>query len=62
MDGDETAMGFIYDAMDQAKETVKSAYGDKRQNVFPIWKSINERWNKQLRRPLHATGNYLNPR
>jgi len=27
----------------------------------PIWDVIDERWDKQLHRPLHATGYYLNP-
>ena len=62
VDGDKPAMGYIYEAMDQAKEAIKERYGDKRQKYFPIWKIINERWNKQLHRPLHAIGHYLNPR
>jgi len=62
VDGDKPAMGFIYEAMDQAKEAIKKAYGDKRQKYFPIWKIIDDRWNKQLHRPLHAAGYYLNPR
>eukprot|EP00253_Pinus_taeda_P004389 PITA_04389 len=48
--------------MDQAKEQIKAAYGDKRQKYIPLWKIIDERWNKQLHRPLHAVDYYLNPR
>ena len=62
VDGDKPSMGFIYEAMDQAKEVIKARYRDKRQNYFPIWKIIDERWNKQLHRPLHAIGYYLKPR
>ena len=62
VDGDKHAMGFIYEAMDQAKEAIKARYRDKRQKYFPIWKIIDERWNKQLHRPLHATRYYLKPR
>ena len=62
VDGDKPAMGFIYEAMDQSKEAIKKAYGDKRQKYFPIWNIIDDRWNRQLHRPLHAAGYYLNPR
>ena len=30
VDGDKPTMGFIYEVMDQAKEAIKEAYGDKR--------------------------------
>ena len=62
VDGYKPSMGFIYEAMDQAKEAIKERYGDKRQKYFPIWKIIDERWNKQLHRLFHAAGYYLNPR
>ena len=62
VDGDKAAMGFIYEAMDQAKEAIKEAYEGKRQKYLPMWKIIDERWNRQLHRPLHAAGYYLNPR
>ena len=56
VDSDKLAMGFIYEAMDQAKEAIKEAYGGKRQKYMPLWRIIDERWNKQLNRPLHAVG------
>ena len=28
----------------------------------PIWAIIDERWNNQLHRPIHAAGYFLNPR
>ena len=62
VDGDKAAMGFIYEAMDQAKEAIKEAYEGKRQKYLPMWKIIDEQWNRQLHRPLHAAGYYLNPR
>lgn len=27
----------------------------------PIWKRIDDRWDRQLHRPLHAAGLFLNP-
>ena len=62
VDGDKPTMGFIYEAMDQAKEAIKEAYGGKRQKYMPLWRIIYERWNKQLHRPLHVVRCYLNPR
>eukprot|EP00253_Pinus_taeda_P018801 PITA_18801 len=56
------AMGFIYEAMDQAKEQIKRAYKDKVAKYGPIWAIIDERWNNQLHHPIHATGYFLNPR
>ena len=61
-DGDKATMGFTYEAMDQSKEAIKEAYEGKRQKYISMWKIIDERWNRQLHRPLHATGYYLNPR
>jgi hypothetical protein len=62
VDGDKPAMGFIYEAMDQAKEAIKTTYGDKRQKYLPLWKIIDDRWNKQLHRPLHASWLLLKPK
>jgi hypothetical protein len=62
VDGHKPAMGFVYEAMDQAKEALKEAYQRKRQKYIPSWRIIDERWNKQLHQPLHVAGNYLNPR
>jgi hypothetical protein len=61
VDGDKPTMGFVYETMDQAKEATKSAYGDKRQKYLPLWRIIDERWNEQLHRPLHAADYYINP-
>ena len=62
VDGDKPAMNFIYKDMDQAKEAIKSPYGDKRQKYLPLWRMIEDRWNRQLHRPLHVANYYLNPR
>ncbi|KAL8490386.1 hypothetical protein ACS0TY_025559 [Phlomoides rotata] len=53
-------MGYIYEALNRAKETIKKSFQDKEQyrKAFEI---IDSRWNCQLHRPLHAAGYYLNP-
>ncbi|XP_058187579.1 uncharacterized protein LOC131304373 [Rhododendron vialii] len=62
VDGEEKpAMGYIYEAMDRAKETIINTFGgdeDKYKTVFEI---IDVRWEVQLHQPLHAAGYYLNP-
>eukprot|EP00253_Pinus_taeda_P029211 PITA_29211 len=62
VDGERLAMGFIYEAMDQAKEQIKRAYKDKVAKYGPIWAIIDEIWNNQLHRPIHAAGYFLNRR
>ncbi len=61
VDGEKLAMGFIYEAMDQAKEQIKVAYKDRVAKYGPIWDIIDRRWNNQLHRPIHAAGYFLNP-
>ncbi|XP_042396596.1 uncharacterized protein LOC121986716 [Zingiber officinale] len=53
VDSEESAMGFIYKAMDTAKEKIKVNFG--------VWKIIDERWENQFHHPLHAIGYFLNP-
>ena len=62
VDGEKLAMGYIYEAMDQAKEQIKAAYKDRVSKYGPIWDIIDRRWNNQLHRPIHAAGYFLNPR
>ena len=61
VDGERLAMGFIYEAMDQEKEQIKRAYKNRVAKYGPIWAIIDERWNNQLHRPIHAAGYFLNP-
>ncbi|KAK7362174.1 hypothetical protein VNO77_04278 [Canavalia gladiata] len=55
-------MGFIYEEMDQAKENIQKAFKGVKKSYLPLWKIIDERWDRQLHRPLHAAGYFLNPR
>eukprot|EP00253_Pinus_taeda_P012173 PITA_12173 len=43
--------------MDQTKEQIKTVYKDRVAKYGPIWAIIDERWNNQLHRPIHAAGN-----
>ena len=62
VDGGKLTMGYIYEAIDQAKEKIKETYKDRVAKYEPIWEIIDKRWNNQLYRPIHAAGYFLNPR
>ena len=54
-------MGYIYEAMDRAKEAIAKSFGHKEENYEMAFKFIDTRWECQLHQPLHAAGHYLNP-
>ncbi|XP_049405278.1 uncharacterized protein LOC125868748 [Solanum stenotomum] len=55
------AMGYIYEAVDRAKEAIAKAFEGNAAKYKDIFKIIDERWQCQLHHPLHAAGHYLNP-
>eukprot|EP00253_Pinus_taeda_P036330 PITA_36330 len=62
VDGEKLAMGYIYEAMDQAKEQIQETYKDKLAKYGHIWEIIDNRGNNQLHHPIHAVGYVLNPK
>lgn len=54
-------MGYIYEAMDRAKETISKTFAYKEDLYKKAFEYIDARWECQLHRPLHAAGHYLNP-
>ncbi|XP_020537128.1 uncharacterized protein LOC105640149 isoform X2 [Jatropha curcas] len=54
-------VGYIYETMDQAKETIKGEFKNKKSQYMPFWQVIDEIWDNHLHSPLHAAGYYLNP-
>ena len=61
VDGDEKpAMGYLYEAMDRAKEG-KKRFRNKVSLYGHYIRVIDARWDKQLHSPLHAAGCFLNP-
>lgn len=63
MDGDvKPAMGYIYEAIDRAKQQIKENFHNVETRYKPIWDKIDLRWDMQINRPLHAAGYFLNPR
>ncbi|GJN12014.1 hypothetical protein PR202_ga30257 [Eleusine coracana subsp. coracana] len=62
VDGDEKpCMGYLYEAMDKAKENIKKRLRNKPSLYGPYIRVIDARWDKQLHSPLHAAGCFLNP-
>ena len=55
-------MGFIYEAMDRAKEAIQRAFNNNERKYKDIFAIIDKRWDCQLHHPLHAAGYYLNPK
>lgn len=54
-------MGYIYKAMDAAKEAIQNSFEGSEEKYKEIFAIIDWRWKCQLHRPLHAAGHFLNP-
>ncbi|KAI3908076.1 hypothetical protein MKW98_003721, partial [Papaver atlanticum] len=54
-------LGYIYDIMDQVKETIKEEYEDEKTKYQPFWTVIDGIWNNQLHSPIHSAACILNP-
>ena len=54
-------MGYLYEAMDKAKEEIKGRLKNKVSLYGHYIRVIDARWGKQLNSPLHAVGCFLNP-
>lgn len=55
------AMGYIYEAMDRAKEAIIASFLGNEARYNEIFDIIDRRWQCQLHHPLHAAGHFLNP-
>ncbi|MQL86574.1 hypothetical protein Taro_019113, partial [Colocasia esculenta] len=56
---DKNDMGYLYEAMDKAKERLR----EKHSMAFQKWwRIIDARWESTLHHDLHATGYFFNPR
>ena len=53
-------MGYIYEAMDRAKEAIMKAFNENELKYKENFDTIDERWEDQLHQPLHATSHFLN--
>ena len=62
VDGDKNSMGFLYEAMDRAKEAIQHLYRSNETKYRPIWNIIDRRWNQQLHQHIRVAAYYLNPK
>ena len=64
VDGDKCTMGYLYEAMDRDKETIRTYYvgkGTLGYNMqMMLWYLIDSRWIRMLHRPIHAASLLLN--
>ncbi|XVE89018.1 hypothetical protein DITRI_Ditri19aG0116400 [Diplodiscus trichospermus] len=58
---DKPHMGYIYETIDQVKETIKEECNSKKSQYMPFWEVIDEIWDGHLHSPLHAAGYFFNP-
>ncbi|XP_010490147.1 PREDICTED: uncharacterized protein LOC104767878 [Camelina sativa] len=62
VDGEKKpAMGYIYEAMDRAKDVIAKTFNEKEEQYKDAFVIIDKRWDCQLHHPLHADGYFLNP-
>lgn len=58
---DKAPMGTLYDALDRAKEVIKSGLGGEEKVFLPYWNIIDDIWDHYLHNSMHAAGCFLNP-
>ena len=62
VDGEKkTPMGYIYEAMTRAKDTIVRSFNRNEEKYKEIFKIIDKRWEIQLHQPLHVAWYFLNP-
>lgn len=62
VDSDEKpAIGYVYDGMYRAKNSIKKLFKNKKRLYKPYTRIIKLRWDRTLRRDIHAAAYYLNP-
>ncbi|CAH1415744.1 unnamed protein product [Lactuca virosa] len=62
VDGEQSpTMALIYVAMDECKEKIAKNFDNEVSSYKEIWDIIDEKWEHQMHRDLHAAAYYLNP-
>ncbi|KAJ1413314.1 Ribonuclease H-like superfamily, partial [Sesbania bispinosa] len=62
VDADEKpSMGYVYDCMQRAKNAIKMMFRKKKNLYKPYTELIKARWDRHLKRNLHATTYFFNP-
>lgn len=62
VDGDEKPnIGYVYEGMHRARLGIKSMFKKKKSLYRPFTTIIKSRWDRQLRKNIHAAAYWLNP-
>ncbi|XP_031250002.1 uncharacterized protein LOC116107835 [Pistacia vera] len=62
VDSDERpSIGYVYDGMYRTRMEIKKLFKNKKSLYKPYTTIIKMRWDRMLRRDIHATAYYLNP-
>ena len=62
VDGEKKLLGYLYKAMNRAKDTLMRSFNGNKEKYKEIFKIIDKRWEIQLHQPLHTTWYFLNPK
>ncbi|XP_020236305.1 uncharacterized protein LOC109815899 [Cajanus cajan] len=61
VDGEKKrAMGYMYEAMDKAKEVIMKSFNNNETKYKAVFDIVDRRWDVQLHHPLHVAGHFLN--
>ena len=61
VDNDLSTAGYLYEAMEMAKETIKQHYDSNQDKYMQIWKLFSCRYTENIMHPIHAAATFLNP-
>ncbi|XP_045831497.1 uncharacterized protein LOC123922868 [Trifolium pratense] len=62
VDGDERpSMGYVYDGMQRVKNSIENMFRNRKTAYQPYTNIIKARWDKHLKRDLHAAAYFFNP-
>ncbi|XP_072054868.1 uncharacterized protein [Arachis hypogaea] len=62
VDGDDKpSLGYVYEGMQRAEDAIKEMFRQNKTAYQPYTDIINSRWDKHLKKHLHAAAYFLNP-
>ncbi|XP_020964826.1 uncharacterized protein LOC107605876 [Arachis ipaensis] len=62
VDADEKpSLGIVYEGMQRAKNAIKTMFRNRKAAYMPYTSILKMRWDKHLKRDLHAAAYFLNP-
>lgn len=61
VDGDGSTVGYLFEAMEKAKEAIRQLCGDDQDKYLQLWNLFEERHENNIIHPIHAAAAFLNP-